>query len=74
MRYEYTKSVGENSHGSNKIICEICGSFYFYKIDTITDLPINEYVNRYPADGFIENYCLSSEELMRVKLYRKQLN
>ncbi len=47
---------------------------YFYKIDTITDLPINEYVNRYPADGFIENYCLSSEELMRVKLYRKQLN
>lgn len=42
MRYEYTKSVGENSHGSNKIICEICGSFYFYKIDTSCLLSFGE--------------------------------
>ena len=45
---------------------------YFHRIDTITDLPIEEYVKRHPADGFVENYCLSNEEHMRVKLYRKQ--
>lgn len=47
---------------------------YFHRIDTITDLPIEEYIKRHPADGFVENICLSNEEYMRVKLYRKQLN
>lgn len=45
---------------------------YFYRIDTIADLPIAEYVETYPADGFIEKYCLSKDEYRRVKLYRKQ--
>lgn len=47
---------------------------YFHRIDTITDLPIDEYIKKHPEDGFIENFCLSKEEYMRVKLYRKQLN
>jgi len=46
---------------------------YFHRINTIADLPIEEYVKKHPVDGFIENCCLSSEEYMRVKLYRKQL-
>lgn len=44
----------------------------FYKIDSIANLPIENYVKTHPADGFIENFCLSPEEYMRVKLYRKQ--
>ena len=54
----------------------------FHKIDTIAsftsllgnpiNLPIEEYVKKHPKDGFIENYCLSNEELMRVRLYRRQ--
>lgn len=46
----------------------------FEKIETIGQLPIAEYVKNYPTEGFIETYCLSKEESMRVKLYRKQLN
>ncbi len=45
---------------------------YFQKIDTIANLPIEDYIKTHPADGFIENHCLDQEELMRVKLYRKQ--
>lgn len=45
---------------------------YFQRIDTIAHLPIEDYVKTHPEDGFIENYCLSHEEFMRVKLYRKQ--
>ena len=45
---------------------------YFQRIDTINNLPIEEYVKTHLANGFIENYCLSQEESMRVKLYRKQ--
>lgn len=45
-------------------------NFYFQKIDTIANIPIETYVKMYPTDGF--NYCLSKEETMRVKLYRKQ--
>ena len=47
---------------------------YFHKIDTIDNLPIDDYVKTHSANGFIENYCLSQEEFMRVKLYRKQEN
>ena len=45
---------------------------YFQRIDTIAKLPIDDYIETYPKDGFIENFCLSQEEAMRVKLYRKQ--
>ncbi len=44
----------------------------FQRIDTIADLPIDEYVKTHSEDGFIENYCLNEEELMRVRLYRRQ--
>lgn len=46
---------------------------YFYQIDTIANLPIERYIEEYPADGFIETFCLAPEEYKRVKLYRKQL-
>ena len=46
---------------------------YFQRIDTIVNLPIEEYVRKHPKEGFIENYCLTNEEHMRVKLYRKQI-
>ena len=45
---------------------------YFQRIDTIANLSIENYVKKHPSDGFIENYCLSQEQFMRVKLYRKQ--
>ncbi len=45
---------------------------YFQRIDAINNLPIEDYVKTHPADEFIENDCLSQEESMRVKLYRKQ--
>lgn len=45
----------------------------FQRIDTIADLPIEEYVKKHHEEGFIENFCLSKDEHMRVKLYRKQL-
>lgn len=44
----------------------------FHRIDMITGLPIEGYVQTHSADGFIENYCLSDEEYKRVRLYRKQ--
>lgn len=47
---------------------------YFHRIDTIMDLPIDEYIKKHPEDGFVECFYLSEEEQMRVKLYRKQLN
>ena len=47
---------------------------YFQRIDTLIDLSIEDYVKTHPTDGFIENYCLSQEESMRVRLYRKQKN
>ena len=45
---------------------------YFQKIETIANLPIEDYIRTHPADGFVENCCLNQEEFMRVKLYRKQ--
>ncbi len=47
---------------------------FFFFFFTIADLPIEEYVKKHHEEGFIENFCLSKEEQMRVKLYRKQLN
>lgn len=32
---------------------------YFQRIDIIANLPIEDYVKTHPANGFIENYCLS---------------
>ncbi len=45
----------------------------FHSITKVADLPIDEYVTSHPAEGFIENMCLSKEEYMTVKLYIKQL-
>lgn len=46
----------------------------FHKMDTVFNLPIQEYVKTHHEEGFIENNCLSKEEYMCVKLYRKKMN
>lgn len=45
----------------------------YRQIDAINDLPIDQYIKMHPENGFIENYCLSNEEKMVAKLYRKTL-
>lgn len=45
---------------------------FFQSIEEIDNMPIVEYVKSLPEDGFIEDYCISAEEKMVVKLYRKQ--
>lgn len=59
----------QKKYSKEKVLCSS-----FHKIDTITGLPIDEYIKAHPEDGFVENFSLSREEYMRVKLYRKQLN
>lgn len=44
----------------------------FQRIDEIAEIPIAEYVERHPSNGVIECFCISAEERMRVRLYRKQ--
>lgn len=46
----------------------------FHKMDTILGMPIDEFIKRNGEDGYVENFCLSKEYYLRVKLYRKQLN
>ena len=41
------------------------------QIDTINNLPIDQHLQQYSKDGFIEEYCLSPEEKMVIKLYRR---
>ncbi len=45
----------------------------FQNIDTIMNVPIAEYLKTASKDGFIESFCISKEEEMRIKLYKKQL-
>ena len=45
---------------------------YFQSIELINNTPIAEYTKKELENDFLENYCISDEEKMVVKLYRKQ--
>ena len=66
LRSEYNKIKKAYAHK--------CPAFYpnFQAIDKIEGLPVAQFIEKYPSNGFITNYCISFEERMVVKQYKRQ--